>query len=97
MDCARRRDAPDIYIYLGNEGVPFVLRPQDYIREQPNYFRTNLCQLEVATFDVPEDGTKFILLGSVFLSNYYSVFNWDEATISRKLIDLCDLVVYCQN
>ena len=36
--------------------------------------------------DEPEDGAKYIVLGSVFLARWYSVFDYDNAQISCKFI-----------
>ena len=87
VNCSRRHIAPDITISLGEEGVPFVLKPEDYIRRNPrlDFFDPKECQVEIVAFDEPEDGVNFIMLGSVFLARFYSVFDWDNKTISRKL------------
>ncbi|KAI9699251.1 MAG: Vacuolar protease A [Bogoriella megaspora] len=86
LDCSLREIAPDLVIYLGDKAIPFVLKPEDYIREQPKipYFGRGSCQLEIVPWEGPEGDTPSIVLGSVFLARFYSVFDWDNATISRK-------------
>jgi saccharopepsin len=90
VECRRKDSLPDLVIRLGDggdDGVPFVLKPSDYIRENPQggWSSMNTCQVEIALHDEAEDGAKYIILGSVFLSCRYSVFDYDHAQISCKL------------
>lgn len=85
VDCARRDILPDLTIRLGH-GTSFVLKAHDYIRRNPQFKLefTDLCQIEITVHEEPEDGTKYIVLGSVFLARWYSVFDYDNAQISCK-------------
>ena len=84
VECDRRDSLPDLVFNLGRDGVPFILKPHDYIRRQPQWDWSTTCQVEISLQDEPEDGTKYITLGSVFLARWYSVFDYDNAQISRK-------------
>jgi hypothetical protein len=75
---------PDLVFNLGENAVSFVLKPHDYIRRHPQFEWSNTCQVEIVVHDEFEDGVKFILLGSVFLDRWYSVFDYDNAQISCK-------------
>lgn len=85
VDCARRDILPHLTIRLGH-GTSFVLKAHDYIRRNPQFKLefTDLCQIEIIVHEEPEDGTKYIVLGSVFLARWYSVFDYDNAQISCK-------------
>jgi saccharopepsin len=87
VECGRRESLPDLVVRLGDDaGVPFVLKPRDYIREKPQWgWSSGTCQVEMALHDETEDGVKYIILGSVFLGCCYSVFDYDNAQISCKL------------
>jgi hypothetical protein len=88
VECERRESLPDLVIRLGDAGVPFVLKPSDYIREEPQWgwgSSRSTCQVEIALHDETDDGVKYIILGSVFLGCCYSVFDYDNAQISCKL------------
>ncbi|MCJ1245094.1 Vacuolar protease A [Trapelia coarctata] len=82
VECDRRGSLPDLVISLGHAGVPFVLKPSDYIRKNPQWHWSTTCQVEIALHDEPEDGVKYIILGSAFIARWYSVFDYDKAQIS---------------
>ncbi|MCJ1392933.1 Vacuolar protease A [Xylographa bjoerkii] len=82
IDCDRRDAMPNLIISLGHNATSFLLKPNDYIRRNPQWHWSTTCQIEIALHDEPEDGTKFIVLGSVFLARWYSVFDYDNAQIS---------------
>jgi hypothetical protein len=84
VECDRRDSMPDLVFNLGHDGIPFILKPYDYIRKQPQWEWSTTCQVEISLLDEPEDGTKYIVLGSVFLGRWYSVFDYDNAQISCK-------------
>ncbi|KAI9699575.1 MAG: Vacuolar protease A [Bogoriella megaspora] len=86
IDCDRRDNLPDLTILLGDDpGIPFILKPNDYIREEPD-FRVfpggGNCQIELFGMPEEDEETPILLLGSVFLARFYSVFDYDNATIS---------------
>ncbi|MCJ1434634.1 Vacuolar protease A [Xylographa pallens] len=82
IDCDRRDAMPDLIFGLGHKATPLVLKPKDYIRTNPQWHWSTTCQVEIAVHDEPEDGAKYIVLGSVFLARWYSVFDYDNAQIS---------------
>lgn len=86
VDCARRETLPDLVFSLSQAAVPFLLKPHDYIRKNPQWEWSTTCQVEIALLDEPEDVVKYIILGSAFLARWYSVFDYDNARISRKQV-----------
>lgn len=84
VDCDRREAMPDLVVGLGHQATPFVLKPNDYIRVNPQWHWCTTCQVEIALHDEAEDGVQYIALGSVFLGRWYSVFDFDNAQISCK-------------
>lgn len=91
IPCEKRDSQPSLVITLGSRSnpSPFVLKPQDYIREQPQWDspRENdekMCQVEITFHEETSDNVKYIVLGTVFLARWYSVFDYDNATVSRK-------------
>lgn len=95
VDCDTVDSQPSLVISLGgqNNSSPFALKPWDYIRKVPKWTfddHDNFeCEVQIAAYeryndDEPPDGVKFIVLGGAFLAQWYSVFDYDNATISRK-------------
>lgn len=84
VECDQRDSMPDFVFNLGHDMVPFILKPYDYIRKQPQWEWSTTCQVEISLHDEPEDRTKYIVLGSVFLGRWYSVFDYDNAQISCR-------------
>ena len=90
VECDRRDAMPDLIIDLGSrQAVPFVLKPHDYIRYDPQVRlpgSNDKCRVQFYILPDFDDEPPFIVLGSVFLARWYSVFNYDEATVSRKFL-----------
>ena len=80
--CDRRSELPDLTISLGPHGHNFVLTPWDYLRTDLAWDEGPRCQSVISVTE--EDEEKYIILGSAFLGRFYSVFDYDEETISRK-------------
>lgn len=98
VDCSKRDEMPSLVITLGgkHEVASFVMEPEDYIRREPMFeleFRGDKCQVEIAAHENPEDGAEYIVLGSVFLARWYSVFDFDNGQVSRKFISGLDVLV----
>lgn len=90
VDCDTVDSQPSLVISLGdqNNSSPFALKPWDYIRKVPKWTFNDdddfECQVQIAAYNELPDGAKFIVLGGAFLAQWYSVFDYDNVTISRK-------------
>lgn len=85
LPCDRRKDLPDLTVSFGDYGT-LNLTPEQYLLEVDTLKGTR-C---VVPFNgdylggIDSPNPHFIVLGSVFLSSFYSVFNIDNRTISCK-------------
>jgi len=86
IDCSKRRQLKNLTITLSSED--FIISPWDYtIETQLSEFEEGEKRCISAFAPVPE-GEKRILLGSVFLRNFYGVFDLDGQSISCKIFCL---------
>jgi len=82
VDCDKRSELPNLTISLGPNSFDFILTPWDYLRRDVPWYDGPKCQSVISVTE--EDEEKYIILGSAFLGRFYSVFDYDEETISRK-------------
>jgi saccharopepsin len=100
VDCARRSSMPDLVFNLEHNGVPSVLKPEDYIRRHPAFnwgdpMPPAMCTIEILLHDETIDDFDYIVLSAVFLSSWYSVFDYDNSEISCKFYEVLKCVGYC--
>lgn len=85
IDCEKRDSLPDLTIRLGQTGhAVIVLTPWDYVMEVPAEGGGTTCLIPFKGHKERRGEPKYIFLGSAFLSGLYSVFDYDQQTISRK-------------
>ncbi|KAL2075539.1 hypothetical protein VTL71DRAFT_482 [Oculimacula yallundae] len=89
VPCDTVDSLPFLAVGLGDNisSSPFVLQPWDFIRKVPKWeFGVDRddyeCEVQIAGYDELVDAVKFIVLGGAFLSRWYSVFDFDNATVS---------------
>ncbi|KAL2074066.1 hypothetical protein VTL71DRAFT_7844 [Oculimacula yallundae] len=90
MDCDRRHELPDVVIEFGNQNV--TMHGEDYITKYfltPEERNQKGCEDVVAIcvaaiFESPTwgDDENLMTLGMGFLRKVYTVFDWDEKSIS---------------
>ena len=90
VDCDTRDSKPSLIINLalGSGYFSFVLDPYDYIRETPKFEffpRKRKCQVNVGVLLEQTSDAKYIILGNVFLARFYTVFDYNNETISCRL------------
>lgn len=101
VDCSRRDEMPDFHFKFGPNGTDISLVPSQYVLETDLSFESD-CMIAFAPTDDHElPGGKedyAIWLGTIFLKSFYSVFDVDNNSISRKCIPrmlLVDLLTLC--
>ena len=82
--CEERKTLPDLTINLGPDGQKIVLTPWDYMFEVEDKIYGTRCILPFDGLPDMLDGFEYIMLGTAFLNGLYSVFDYDNQTISRK-------------
>ena len=93
VDCDRVASFPSLQIWLNGQTV--ALSGEDYVYKwttPPDSTRCPApieeCVLVIGSLGPPEGPEGFpedlVILGTAFLKKVYSVYNWDEQTISCK-------------
>jgi hypothetical protein len=76
---------PDISIIVTDKGgrsVSLTLTPQDYIKVISDEEAGSICLLEVMLSPLPGAYVNSMILGDTFMRRYYSVFSYDDASMS---------------
>jgi saccharopepsin len=101
VDCDRVASLPSLQIGLNGQNV--TLSGEDYVYKwiTPDSTRCPIpieeCALIIDSFGPPGGRDEFpedlVILGTSFLKKVYSVYNWDEQTISCKLKAVIDQII----
>ncbi|KAL2036604.1 hypothetical protein N7G274_010630 [Stereocaulon virgatum] len=84
LSCAEGTLLPNLTIILGPDRREIVLTPWDYMFEVEDETYGTRCLLPFETLMEWLDGFDYIVSGTAFLSGLYSVFDYDNQTISRE-------------
>ena len=90
FDCEDRISLPNLTVSLGPDGQELVLTPWDYMFEVEDKTYGTRCVLPFVELMEMLEGFNYIMLGTAFLSGLYSVFDYDNQTVSRKF----DLILW---
>lgn len=82
IDCRFRNSLPDVTINLG--GHDLVLSSYDYTLEWPLERGQQRCVSAFVESELDESKGRQIILGSMFLRKFYTVFDLDSETIACK-------------
>lgn len=84
FDCEARTSLPNLTLTLGADGRDLVLTPWDYMFEVEHENEGTKCILSF--IEIPEmlDNLGYVMLGTAFLTSFYSVFDYDNQTVSCK-------------
>lgn len=88
VPCGKVQDMPDLV--LDFDGQTIAIKPEFYIQDASGFpFCPGrpICMPFILGFDsesLPWIGNDTIILGDAFLKSVYSVYDWDEKTISCK-------------
>lgn len=79
VDCAWKPQMPDVIFNLG--GRDFALSPNDYILQQDvedpaTNTTVSQCILGFIGFDIPPPAGPLWILGDVFISRFYTIFDF---------------------
>lgn len=85
INCDLVRDQLSIHLTFDEQEI--VLMPEDYIRDVFGLFGEEYCKAALEDVEMPDNEliawkNESVVLGSPFLQAVYSVFNWEEKTVS---------------
>ena len=82
LSCEERVLLPNLTVTLGPDRHEIVLTPWDYMFEVEDEAHGTRCVLPFVDLMEMLDGFEYIMLGTAFLSGLYSVFDYDNQTVS---------------